>query len=581
MPIATNDQGQALRLDESGKWVPTKLATNPQTGERLALDGSTWTPLPGTKPGAIEDAARSLPGGIARGVAGIMGLPGDAEQALNHAQTYLGNKVVGALGGTPIPDNAPQTPSILPASAGINAKLSAPTGGYYEPKTTAGRYAQAIAEFAPFITGGEASLPARILTRAVAPVVGSEAAGEYVAGKGAGAGTETAARFAGALAGGLPAVARTAGGLVSKSLANTLSQSIAPEDAALVAKYEQMGGHLRPGQYSPSNFMRQGDAVMADSPWPRAAGFAADSPHAILPSQQADEFNGMLAKTFGEDAPRITDDVIQRATSRIGKVYEDVLPRNNVAIDDGLRDAFTKVESNVADAAPAMEPKDADRMSATMNRIFGQLTDQGGITGKQYQVYRQRGGILDELAGSTSPVLQKSATDIRNALDDAFARQAQGDDAAALAQAKQQYRNLAVLKPLAAKAPTGNISPGLVMGAVNKEFGSPAAAGDLGTLARVGTAFLKAQPSSGTAERNVWRSLINKPFSEGVPNALNSAISLPVNAVVTRQLNKVVNSPEMRAKLLAQVLSNPGATTGQAGGATAAQLAQLLQNGAP
>lgn len=544
------------------------------------LQGHMGQPPAAAKPNPLVDAARSLPGGVAQGVAGILGLPGDAERGLNRAQTYLGNKVVGAFGGTPTPDNAPPPPSILPSSADINAKLSAPTRGYYEPETTAGRYAQAIAEFAPTVFGGEASLPARVLTRAVAPAVGGEAAGEYAAKRGAGAGTEAAARLAGALAGGLPAMARSAGGLVSKSLANTLSQSIAPEDAALVAKYEQMGGHLRPGQYSPSNFMRQGDAVMADSPWPRAAGFAADSPHAVLPSQQADEFNGMLAKTFGEDAPRITDDVIRRAGQRIGNIYETVLPRNSIKGSDDLTAALGKVEGNVQQAAPAMNAPDVVRIQSVLESIRRQITE-GGIPGKVYQAYRQRGGILDELAGSTSPVLQKAGTDIRHAMDDAFAAQADQNDAAALMQAKQQYRALETIKPLAAKAPAGNINPGLVMGAVNREFGSPASAGDLGTLARVGTAFLKAQPSSGTAERSVWRSLINKPFSEGVPNALNSAISLPVNALVTRQLNKVVNSPEMRAKLLAQVLSDPGATAGQAGGATAAQLAQMLQSGAP
>jgi hypothetical protein len=43
MPVAYNEStGEALRLDDGGKWVKTIVAENPQTGERLALDGSSW-----------------------------------------------------------------------------------------------------------------------------------------------------------------------------------------------------------------------------------------------------------------------------------------------------------------------------------------------------------------------------------------------------------------------------------------------------------------------------------------------------------------------------------------------------------
>lgn len=46
MPIAYNaETGKALRLDDSGQWVETKIAKNQQTGETLALDGNQWAPL--------------------------------------------------------------------------------------------------------------------------------------------------------------------------------------------------------------------------------------------------------------------------------------------------------------------------------------------------------------------------------------------------------------------------------------------------------------------------------------------------------------------------------------------------------
>lgn len=89
MPIATNAQGQALRLDESGQWVPTRLATNPQTKQAVALDGDKWVPVGASepqpeaaKPGLLErvknaviapeaERDKSLGEAVAQGIVGI------------------------------------------------------------------------------------------------------------------------------------------------------------------------------------------------------------------------------------------------------------------------------------------------------------------------------------------------------------------------------------------------------------------------------------------------------------------------------------------------------------------------------
>lgn len=517
-----------------------------------------------SEPGSAMDVVNALPTGIAKGFAGLAGAPG-----------LIGDLVGAGLRtiGVPTRDTSQPLPANVtvpfphgdPASA--IKDLGNAVGGFYEPKTTAGHYAETIGEFVPGAIGGEASIAQRALARVLAPAVVSQTVGDIAKPFG----LEGPARVAGAVLGGSPGAI----GAIGKSVGSKFAEALAPEDAALVSKYEEMGGHLRPGQYIPSNFMRQGDAVMADTPWPRVSGFAADSKTAVLPAQQADEFNRFLSRSFGEDAPRITDEVVQSARKRIGDVYETVLPNNVIKDTPEIRAALDSVESDIAKAAPAMEPKDLTRISATVNRIRSQLTEDG-IPGKLYQEYRKRGGLLDELTASTSSALQGAAKSIRTALDDAFISQAKPEDAAALLKAKEQYRNLETLAPLAAKAPTGNVNPGAVLGAVNKEFGSPGKAGDLGTLARVGAAFLKAQPSSGTAERNVWRTLINKPFSEGLPAIGNTAFSLPISAFATRAINKAINSPEMRARLLAKALETPGATQ-QPPGANSAALAKALQ----
>jgi len=361
-------------------------------------------------------------------------------------------------------------------------------------------------------------------------------------------------------------VAKATPRAMATALAARAAEPLSLEEALLVDKYEKMGGHLRPGQYSPSNFIRQGDAVAADTPFPRVSGFKEKDLTRIKPEAQLDEFGRFVSQTFGEDAPRITEKVMQSANTRIGKVYDEVLPRNSVSMDPDLESAMGAIDERVSSSLAGMKKSDANRISAVMNQMRGFLNGDG-LPGKLYQTYRARNGLLDEMAGSKSPVLQGAAQDMREALDDAFARQAKGQDGADLINARKQYRALRTVKTLADKAPAGRINPGQVLSAVIKEYGDASKAGQLGTLGQVGAAFLKQMPSSGTAERSIWRSLTNAPFSEGIPAIGNAVVGLPVSALGTRQVNKMINSPEMRAKLLARLLEQ-GRTAAPLGNAS-------------
>ena len=236
MTIATNDKGEALRLDEGGKWVPTKMATNPQTGEKLVLDGDQWTPIPKEKPNSLVDAARSIPGGLAQGVAGVVGLP---SSAVNFASNLAG-KLVGRdwVNDT---DQKAQTFMGLPTVGQANAAISnvanliadkmgyqetpgTVPGAYYKPQTTTGRYAETAASFAPAVLGGEASLGARLLGRVLAPEAGSQLAGSAV-DENTHPTLHAAASLGGALLGG-----GLAGG--ARALGGALLEDVPPEIAA-------------------------------------------------------------------------------------------------------------------------------------------------------------------------------------------------------------------------------------------------------------------------------------------------------------------------------------------------------------
>lgn len=157
----------------------------------------TITPSSTPKPNAFVDSVRSTPGGLAQGVAGLVGLPGDIESGLNAGADWIMEK----LGADPqrmeaMRQNREQT-STLPTSAGINRTISEPFGGYYEPKTLEGQYTQTVAQFAPAMLA-----PGSLLTRfarMAVPAVASETAGQATKGTA----FEPLARAGGALAGGV------------------------------------------------------------------------------------------------------------------------------------------------------------------------------------------------------------------------------------------------------------------------------------------------------------------------------------------------------------------------------------------
>jgi len=174
--------------------APRNLLADQPSGPKNLLAGvrtQDIKPEPSFSDYAI-DAARTIPGGLAQGVAAVAGLPGDVEEILNR----FGDKVTGI---TPEQRNVSRQYGLvprLPTSAGINNVLSAPTGGYYQPKYTPGEYAQTVAEFVPGVFGGEGSWIKKGLNTA-ASALGSEALGRQAKGTM----FETPLRIAGALIG--------------------------------------------------------------------------------------------------------------------------------------------------------------------------------------------------------------------------------------------------------------------------------------------------------------------------------------------------------------------------------------------
>lgn len=103
----------------------------------------TVPPTAPVKPNVYEDIGRSAATGLAKGVIGLPGLPGDVELMTRNVGGWLGNKVRDWRGLEPVPISQD---TYLPTADEV-VKWSGYEG--YKPQTRAGRIAETAAEFIP------------------------------------------------------------------------------------------------------------------------------------------------------------------------------------------------------------------------------------------------------------------------------------------------------------------------------------------------------------------------------------------------------------------------------------------------
>ncbi|MDR7037404.1 hypothetical protein J2X36_002151 [Methylobacterium sp. BE186] len=184
-------------------------------------------------PSTAYDVAQSLPAGVARGVAGIVGLPGAAQEGMSFLARQTAGRIRNyATKGTFDAPSAEETAArdeairaagpfniSLPTPQGVTNLIESTYGGkLYEPQTTAGKFANVAGEFA---AGGltPGSVGQRV-ARVAVPTVTSEGSGQIADQIAPEYGT--AARVVGGLVGGvgtaLAEVPRGANALTAEAL---------------------------------------------------------------------------------------------------------------------------------------------------------------------------------------------------------------------------------------------------------------------------------------------------------------------------------------------------------------------------
>lgn len=163
------------------------IPATPQAAPQPANPFSDLIPDRGGSRGfsdTVRDIGKSAYTGLRQGAAGFMGAPGLVAEIGAKGIDYAARKASEALGldyQSPMDAERTKTGIKLPTPQDFANKDIREAGPYYEPQTTAGKYARTIGEFAPgmLAPGG---IVGNAVKNVILPAVASEAAGQATEG---------------------------------------------------------------------------------------------------------------------------------------------------------------------------------------------------------------------------------------------------------------------------------------------------------------------------------------------------------------------------------------------------------------
>jgi hypothetical protein len=218
---------------------------------------------------------------------------------------------------------------------------------------------------------------------------------------------------------------------------------------------------------------------------------------------------------IGGEGAKLTRKTFNEAMNKSGKTIGDITSSKDIPFDKPFVD---KLAAHVEEAQK-YQSSDVEKVVRSYVDDIEKHSQNGVLPGKAFRTLNTK--LQKQIRETNNGDLKNALSGLQEDLLDQFVPTLNPQELAAYNTARKQYAVGKTLEPLVAKAPTGEISPSLLLGAVTrnqagKSAAARGAAGDLGTLADIGQRFLKAQPSSGTAERR---------FALGIPGAIGGAVA--------------------------------------------------------
>ncbi len=495
MPIARNDQGDYVVLGDDGQWTPAKTAVNPETGAKLIHDGTSWIPQPPPERTTGERVVRgvqqpaagfneslattlgALPDMAGAGMRAV-GLP-SSDPGFYTDLARRGIRGVTTLGGL-LPD-APKPETGLERALYAGGKGVGDAASVLLPATAVSQTAQA---------GGMVSE----LAKALAAQPGAQLAAGGVGGVVGEATDSPLAGLAAAMV--TPSIMSAATRLVKP-----IRPNLPPETQRLIDVAQQEGIPLTAAQQTGSKPLKYLEGAFDNLP------FTAGPQEEIRQGQRA-AFNKASLSKSGTVGDIATSEVLNAARERIGGKIGEIADRNVLLMTPEVRGELNGLGAEMQRLYPDQVAKP---VIARIDEVLSKDV-AGAIPG---ELYRRMDSALGKQITNTTDGIQKEALGrLRETLRSAMDESISPSDQAAWQQARRQYANLMVTAKAAGgageAAATGNVSPLALKGAVDQSTGRGYAfgRGDQNDLARVGQAFLRPAPDSGTASRSYWQNLL-------------------------------------------------------------------------
>lgn len=499
-PAAVDYFSGARQLDRTT--AEPAMASPERDVGRLSMfaPGLNFKPRQPSITDTAADVAKSGGIGLVQGAIGLATLPGNIEM-LGRMGVDKAAEFIGLESPNTVADQK------LPHYGDAKKFIEGYTGEFYQPQTTAGKYARTIGEFAPMAIGGPVGLAGKA-ARVAVPAVASEAAGQATEGTAAEPWARAGAAIAGSFA---PSVATRA-----------VSPSPVPNPRLKSVRTLEREGvtSLTAGQKTDSTPLRWMEASSQDIPF---AGKRAK----VLQEQQADQFTRATLKRAGIDADRATPEVLNDAFVKLGTQFDDMASRSFLNADTQFAQSISKALRDYELLTPP--PSQAPLVKKFADE-FGKLIQQQRanpsqpiMTGQVYQKWRHDLDEYARAAQKADPGSQLPTTlyALRNAMDDAVERGLPKSAKAEFAKTRRQYKNLLTIEKAASgagpNAVEGVISPAALRTATKTGNLRDYTRGrdDLSELARAGVSVMTPLPQSGTAPRAMAMNMLNLGLGAG------------------------------------------------------------------
>lgn len=293
----------------------------------------------------------------------------------------------------------------------------------------------------------------------------------------------------GALGGAVGGALGAAAGRVAQPIRARPTQSATAAQQAA----ERLGVQLRPGEITGSRPLRWLESSLNDLPFSAGMGQRAEAARSAA-------INRGAAKSIGQDATELTEDVLAGAREKIGSTFNTLLSGRKITLDKAFQN-----EVQAITGSKVMKTLRDDSVE-TVIAPFRNMPTTGPVrvTGEWFQ---QNKTALDSAVRSAYSAGEsgkaRALENFEKALERAAIRSMKPDEAAAYKAAQKQWASLRLLET-GKVVDGGQVMPGRLDTALTTRYGGAYKEGKIkGELADIGkmAQAYKPLPQSGTAPR--------------------------------------------------------------------------------